>query len=303
MLRRSTAASRASPLADVLAGPPARTTARPRAFTSSAARERRTPASTPASFATASGEKGARARAASAFPASGPLFWPITTSWATAAATDASWESRTRIRLSALAPVSVRRPSTWTKRLMLFAAPPAGPGAPGARRWAKSRSRPSAGSSRNSVPKPTIRSALSSLGRGTRESPNALFQALDTASTSSGDHSTCARPVCPVRSAIAARSDGLSTGPVRRTAGPFPFPSRGATAALITGQELATGPPLPRRTETGPGARSGSYRSISAAWWRRVSPRPLASFGLGATRMGRPSRVLTSAGEPSSTVA
>ena len=42
---------------------------------------------------------------------------------------------------------------------------------------------------------------------------------------------------------------------------------------------------------------------MRAAWWRRVVPRPLACFGFGVTRMGRPSRVRTSTGEPSSTVA
>ena len=41
---------------------------------------------------------------------------------------------------------------------------------------------------------------------------------------------------------------------------------------------------------------------MSDAWWRTVRPRPLASSGRGVTRIGRPSRVLTTTGDPSITV-
>ena len=41
---------------------------------------------------------------------------------------------------------------------------------------------------------------------------------------------------------------------------------------------------------------------MSAAWCRTLRPRPLASPGLGVTRIGRPSRVFTTTGDPSITV-
>ncbi len=101
-------------------------------------------------------------------------------------------------------------------------------------------------------------SALSSRGRGIGASPNANFHASLAASDSIGDQTTCRAPVCAVIPAIAAASAGLSTGPVSRTAfGPADF-SRDTTSGLTAAQPDATGAPLPRLTEIGPRALSGS---------------------------------------------
>ncbi len=130
--------------------------------------------------------------------------------------------------------------------------------ASGARCVAKSLSRPSAGRSRNSAPNPTTRSALSSRGRGRRPSPKAALQARAAAEASIGAQATCRSPVCAAISPIAARSDGLVTGPVSRTTPSRSARSRATTSAPTAGHELATVALLPRRTEIGPCARSGS---------------------------------------------
>ncbi len=78
---------------------------------------------------------------------------------------------------------------------------------------------------------------------------------------SSGDQATCRRPVRAVRPAIAAASAGLPTGPVNRTVRLPAVFSRATTSAWIVGQldaAIAVIAPLPRRTESGARARSGS---------------------------------------------
>jgi len=250
--RRIAASSRAGPEAEALAVPPATTMALPAARAISSASDASASASTPAGFETASIENGASAAETSASGASGPICRVTINSRARAAATAARCESRTRIRRSAFAPVSVSRPSSCTKRL-IAAAPCAGD-----RRDANSRSNPSSGRSRNSAPNPTMRLARSRRGRATLALPNACCQATPAAPHSSGDQATWRSPVFADSPAIAASTAGLETGPASSTAfGPAAF-SLATTSAPTAAQLEATGAPFPRLTDNGPRARSGS---------------------------------------------
>ena len=204
----SARSSSAGPDADAPAEPPASTRVLPLAPASSSASAFSIAASNPVWDATASMGNGASACATCASAARTPILRTTINSWARAAATRPRCESRTLMRLSAFAPVSVRRPSSWTKRLILT--PPL---SSGERRAANSRSRPSPGRSRNSAPRPTMWSALSSRGRRIGASPNACSHASLAASDSMGDQTTCRAPVCAAIPAIAAASAGCPPVP------------------------------------------------------------------------------------------
>ena len=99
---------------------------------------------------------------------------------------------------------------------------------------------------------------MSRRGRAILPPPNASLQATLAASDSIGDHATCLSPVRAVSPLMAAESEGLSIGPVSRTAlEPTSF-SLDITMPLAVAQSHATGAPFPRRTDSGPAARSGS---------------------------------------------
>ncbi len=89
-------------------------------------------------------------------------------------------------------------------------------------------------------------------------SPLSACHATSAASFWSGDQVTSLRPVCVVMPPIASARAGLAISPVRSTAfAPAAF-SLATTSGEIAAQLDATGAPLPRRTDRGPRARSGS---------------------------------------------
>ena len=301
-LSSSAASSIAGPDADALAEPPA---------THDAPCPPPPASSSASAFSTAAVDAGllarpCRSRTAPAparpprLPASGPSLRTTISSCASAAPT------AREVRVAhADAPVGVgagqREPAFELDEAAHLARRRAGRASGAPRSRARDRRRDDRGTRRRARRR---RSALSSRGRATRASPKACFHACAAASPASGDHTTCRSPVCAVSGRRSPRPRaGLLTGPVSSTAfgagrlQPRDHVGADGDPGRRHRRAAARAAPRPGRAR-GPGRRGPSAPRDGAT----LRPRPLASSALGVTRMGRPSRVRTSTGVPSSTV-